>query len=243
MTLTAIDGETVPAAWAKALEPVLASPPLRALDAFLQAEAAAGRVIHPPRGQRFAALALTPPEQVRVVILGQDPYHGAGQAHGLAFSVPDGVKPPPSLANIGKELASDLGLPRPDTGNLSGWARQGVLLLNTVLTVEAARAGSHQRRGWEALTDAIIAAVAQRPGPCAFVLWGAHAQKKAALIGEAVDGTGKAPRHLVLRAPHPSPLSAHAGFFGSRPFSRIDAFLQAHGQPPIDWRIGQPLLL
>jgi uracil-DNA glycosylase len=222
----------VPESWRPALEPVLASPPLRALGAWLRNAEAAGKVIYPPRGTRLAALELTPLDAVRVVILGQDPYHGAGQAHGLAFSVLPGVKVPPSLANIYKELQADLGITPARHGHLERWARQGVLLLNNALTVEAGAPGSHQKRGWEALTDAAIAAVAAQSEPCVFLLWGSHAQKKAA----RVPGLSQGP-HCVLKAPHPSPLSAYAGFFGSRPFSQTNAFLQSHGRGMIDWRL------
>jgi uracil-DNA glycosylase len=239
--------DSLPPSWADVLAPVISGPSGQSLDAFLMAQKAAGKTIYPPPGQRFAALALTPPDAVRVVILGQDPYHGPGQAHGLAFSVPDGIKPPPSLANIGKELASDMGISRPTNGNLTGWARQGVLLLNSALTVEAGRAGSHQGRGWEDVTDAIVAAVVQQAQPCVFMLWGAHAQKKAARIAGLADDAAGDPTtarcHLVLRAPHPSPLSAYSGFFGSRPFSQANAFLQARGQAPIDWRLDQTPML
>ncbi|WP_353230743.1 uracil-DNA glycosylase [Novosphingobium sp.] len=223
---------TIPDSWRPALEPVLASPPLRALGAWLRAEEAAGKVIYPPRGTRLAALELTPLDQVRVVILGQDPYHGAGQAHGLAFSVQPGVRVPPSLVNITKELHTDLDLPIPRHGHLAAWARQGVLLLNNALTVEAGQPGSHQNRGWEALTDAAVAAVAAREVPTVFMLWGSHAQKKAARIPGLNDGP-----HLVLRAPHPSPLSAYTGFFGCRHFSQANDFLTAHGRGAIDWRL------
>ncbi|QCI93602.1 uracil-DNA glycosylase [Novosphingobium sp. EMRT-2] len=221
----------LPDSWQPALAPVLATRPLRALGGFLSAEEAAGKVIFPPRGSRLRALELTPLEDVKVVILGQDPYHGPGQAHGLSFSVPQGVKPPPSLVNIYKELESDLGLPRPSHGNLENWARQGVLLLNNALTVEAGQAGSHAGKGWEDFTDAAVAAVAQRDVPTVFLLWGSHAQKKAA----RVQGLASGP-HLVLKAPHPSPLSAHAGFFGCRHFSQANGFLEQHGRGAIDWR-------
>jgi len=224
--------QVLPESWRPALEPVLQTPPLRALGGFLKAEEAAGKTIYPPPGLRLAALELTPRDAVKVVILGQDPYHGPGQAHGLAFSVKPGVKVPPSLVNIYKELEADLGIPRATHGNLESWARQGVLLLNNALTVEAGLAGSHQNRGWEQLTDAIVAEVAQGVAPAVFVLWGGHAQKKAARIDGLSD-----PRHLVLRSPHPSPLSAHAGFFGSRPFSQANAFLEASGRGAIDWRV------
>ena len=224
----------LPQSWRPALLPVLDSAPLRKLGGWLKAEEAAGKTIYPPRGTRLAALDLTPLDAVKVVILGQDPYHGPGQAHGLAFSVQPGVKVPPSLVNIYKELESDLGLPRPSHGNLAHWARQGVLLLNNALTVEAGQAGSHQKRGWEEFTDAAVRAVAAQAEPVVFLLWGSHAQKKAARVPELSNG-----RHLVLQAPHPSPLSAHNGFFGCRHFSKANAFLEAHGRGPIDWRLPQ----
>ena len=225
--------DALPESWRPALAPVLATQAARRLGGFLRAEEAAGKRIHPPRGSRLAALALTPLDDVRVVILGQDPYHGPGQAHGLAFSVQDGVKVPPSLVNIYKELESDLGLPRAAHGNLTKWARQGVLLLNAALTVEEGRAGSHQNLGWEAITDAAVAAVAAREEPCVFLLWGNHARRKA----QNVPGLGPGGHHMVLTAPHPSPLSAHAGFFGCRHFSQANAFLRAHGRGEINWRL------
>ncbi|MCX9147579.1 uracil-DNA glycosylase [Erythrobacter sp. WG] len=229
--------ETIPESWRPVLEPVLASPAARKLGGWLKAEEAAGKRIYPPRGTRLAALALTPLEAVRCVILGQDPYHGEGQAHGLAFSVQGGVRPPPSLVNIFKELEADCGLPRPAHGDLTPWARQGVLLLNNTLTVEAGQAGSHAARGWDAITDACVAAVAARAEPTVFILWGSHARKKASRIpalGRALDGFG---HHLALTSAHPSPLSAHNGFFGSRPFSRANAFLDNAGRGTIDWRL------
>lgn len=225
--------ETIPPAWASVLEPALATREARALGGWLRAEEAAGKVVYPPRGTRLRALELTAPDAVKVVILGQDPYHGPGQAHGLSFSVPEGVPPPPSLANIFRELEDDLGLERPAHGNLAAWAREGVLLLNNTLTVEAARAGSHARRGWEAITDAVVAAVAERDEPTVFILWGSHAQGKAARIG-ALAGGG---RHLILKSVHPSPLSAYRGFFGSKPFSRANAFLENAGRGAVDWRL------
>ena len=223
--------DPIPESWRSALEPVLATPEARRLGGWLRSEEQRGKTIYPPRGQRLAALAATPLDAVKVVILGQDPYHGPGQAHGLSFSVPEGVKPPPSLVNIFKELESDLGVARPVHGNLSSWAHQGVLLLNNTLTVEAGRAGSHAGRGWDAITDAAVAAVAARDAPTVFVLWGSHARKKAG----RVTGLGEKPQHLVLSSVHPSPLSAHSGFFGSRPFSRANEFLEAQGCTPIDW--------
>ena len=223
----------LPASWRVALDPVLATPRMRALGGFLSGEEAAGKTIYPPRGSRLAALERTPLDAVKVLILGQDPYHGPGQAHGLAFSVPEGVAIPPCLRNIYKELASDLGIAPAAHGNLSRWAEQGVLLLNSALTVEAGQAGSHQQRGWEEFTDAAVAAVAARDVPSVFVLWGSHAQKKAARVA----GLGPESPHLVLRSVHPSPLSAYAGFFGSRPFSRVNEFLEAKGRGAIDWRL------
>ena len=224
--------DTLPESWRAALEPVLALPASRQLGGFLRAEEGAGKRIYPPRGARLRALELTPLDKVRLVILGQDPYHGPGQAHGLAFSVSEGVRTPPSLVNIYKELASDLGLDIPRHGNLENWAREGVLLLNNALTVEEGRAGSHQKLGWEAITDAAVAAVAARPEPTVFLLWGSHARNKAARVPGLTDGP-----HLVLTAPHPSPLSAHAGFLGCRHFSQANAFLEAHGRGAIDWRL------
>jgi len=225
--------EPIPESWRGVLEPVLARPEARRLGGWLRAEEAAGKVIYPPRGSRLTALALTPLDAVRVVILGQDPYHGPGQAHGLAFSVEGVTRPPPSLVNIFKELESDLGLPRPAHGNLTRWAREGVLLLNNTLTVEAGQAGSHAGRGWDAITDALVEAVAASGEPTVFILWGSHAKKKAG----RVKGLGAGEHHLVLSSPHPSPLSAHNGFFGSRPFSQANAFLEARGRGAIDWTL------
>lgn len=227
-----VDGDRVPESWRQVVQPVLASPKSQQLSRFLLAEEAAGKAIYPPRGARFTALELTPLEAVKVVILGQDPYHGPGQAHGLSFSVQDGVKVPPSLANIYKELASDLGLPIPRHGNLTSWAQQGVLLLNAALTVEDGQPAAHQGQGWEELTDAVIAAVAAKVEPCVFLLWGAHAQRKA----QSVPGLNNGP-HLVLTAPHPSPLSAHRGFLGCRHFSQANAFLTAKGRGAVDWAL------
>lgn len=209
------------------------APYMAALKQFLAAERAAGKTIYPRPRDWFAALDATPPDAVRVVILGQDPYHGPGQAHGLCFSVQPGVRVPPSLVNIYKELKSDLGIVPAQHGHLSHWAAQGVLLLNSVLTVEAGQAASHQGRGWERFTDAIVSTVAASANPTVFILWGSHAQRKAA----AVPGLGARSPHLVLRAPHPSPLSAHNGFFGSRPFSQTNDFLTAHGRGVIDWHL------
>jgi uracil-DNA glycosylase len=218
--------------WQRPLLTELRSDYMAALFAFLATEKTAGKEIYPKESEWFRALELTPLDQVRVVILGQDPYHGAGQAHGLCFSVPQDVKPPPSLINIYKELEADLGIPRASHGFLEHWARQGVLLLNSVLTVEAHKAASHQKRGWEQFTDAIITIINARETPTVFLLWGAYAQKKAAFVDTA--------RHLVLKAAHPSPLSAHNGFIGSKPFSKTNLFLEEHGQPPIDWALPEP---
>ena len=224
--------EPIPESWQLVLEPVLATAEARQLGGFLVAEEQAGKQIYPPRGCRLKALELTPLDEVKVVILGQDPYHGPGQAMGLCFSVPEGVKIPPSLVNIYKELEADLGVARADHGDLSKWARQGVLLLNDTLTVEAAKAGSHAKRGWDAITDACVAAVAARDEPSVFILWGSHAQAKAKRIAGLREGP-----HCVIESPHPSPLSAHRGFFGSKPFSRTNAFLSDHGREAIDWAL------
>jgi uracil-DNA glycosylase len=194
----------------------------------VEAERAASTVL-PAHEHVFAALAATPLDAVRVVLVGQDPYPTPGHAHGLALSVLPGVAPPPSLANMFKELHADVGFRVPDNGYLMPWAEQGMLLLNTVLTVRAGAAGSHARRGWEAVTDAVIGAVSARARPAVFALWGTHARKKARLV-DAV-------RHRVLEGVHPSPLSAHQGFFGSKPFSRIDAALRDLGERPMDWQL------
>jgi uracil-DNA glycosylase len=215
--------------WKTPLLPEFASPSMQALRAFLVAEKAAGKRIFPPAKSWFRALDLTPLDQVRVVILGQDPYHGEGQAHGLCFSVMPGVRVPPSLVNIYKELEADLAIPRPRTGFLESWATQGVLLLNSVLTVEMGQAASHQRKGWEGFTDAVIRLVAARDEPVVFLLWGAYAQRKADFVDTS--------RHLVLKAAHPSPLSAHNGFLGCKHFSQTNAFLEGRGLKPIDWRV------
>jgi uracil-DNA glycosylase len=218
----------IPPSWQPHLAKELTQPYVAKLEAFVATERTA-HTIFPPEPQVFRALELTPFEQASVVILGQDPYHGAGQAHGLAFSVQPGVKPPPSLVNMYKELEADIGLPRPTTGFLEPWAKQGVLLLNTALTVRANEANSHAKQGWEPLTDAIIGAVAERADPAVFVLWGANAQKKIKLID--------ASRHAIIQSAHPSPLSAYNGFFGSKPFSRINAALAQQGKPPINWAL------
>ena len=202
---------------------------MRDLKAFLLARKQAGAVVYPPGPEIFNALDSTPLSRVKVVILGQDPYHGPGQAHGLCFSVREGVPPPPSLVNIFRELEADLGLPVPRHGHLQRWAEQGVLLLNAVLTVERGQAGAHQGKGWERFTDAVVAAVNQRSERVVFLLWGSHAQRK----GAAIDTT----RHRVLKAPHPSPLSAHRGFLGCRHFSQANQWLTQNGIEPVDWAL------
>lgn len=223
--------------WKAALTDTFEQPFMGELRAFLAAEKQQGKVIYPPGPEIFAALDATPLPAVRVVIIGQDPYHGPDQAHGLCFSVRPGVRPPPSLANIFAEVVSDMSDPevsggrpdaaRPANGSLLGWARQGVLLLNAVLTVEGGRAGAHQGRGWELFTDRVVEAINAEREHVVFMLWGSYAQKK----GQRVDRR----RHEVLTAPHPSPLSAHRGFFGCRHFSQANRYLVAHGQAPIDW--------
>jgi uracil-DNA glycosylase len=215
--------------WLQKLQPEFDAPYMAKLKLFLAAEREAGKTIYPKPSEWFTALNTTPREQVRVVILGQDPYHGEGQAHGLCFSVREGVRPPPSLLNIFKERHTDLGLTQPAHGNLLQWAQQGVLLLNSVLTVEANKAASHAGKGWETFTDAVVREVNALPHPVVFILWGNYAQKKAAFVD--------ASKHHIIKSAHPSPLSAHNGFFGSKPFSCTNAFLQSQDQLPIDWRI------
>ncbi|MCH6158983.1 uracil-DNA glycosylase [Streptomyces marispadix] len=218
---------TLPDSWQQALGDETGKPYFKELAEFVEQERERGPV-YPPREEVFAALHATPYERVKVLILGQDPYHGEGQGHGLCFSVRPGVRTPPSLRNIYKEMRDDLGHPVPATGYLMPWAEQGVLLLNTVLTVRAGEANSHKGKGWETFTDAVIRAVAAREKPAVFVLWGNHAKKKLPLIDTA--------RHTVVQGAHPSPLSAKK-FFGSRPFSRIDEAVAAAGHSPVDWRI------
>lgn len=221
--------DAVPESWRPAIEPILTTREARKLGGFLRAEEAAGKRIYPPRGSRLRALELTPLDRVKAVILGQDPYHGPGQAHGLCFSVHDGVKPPPSLVNIFKELHDDVGFQVPRGGNLQPWTAQGVFLLNAILTVEKGKPASHQNKGWETFTDAVIRALSDRREGLVFMLWGRFAQGKAALI----DGS----RHHILTAPHPSPFSAHSGFFGCRHFSRANALLESGGQGRVDWSL------
>jgi uracil-DNA glycosylase len=217
----------LPPAWRTVLAEHLDPAATAALGAFVAAEYAA-QTIYPPLPELFAAYRLCPPDACRVLILGQDPYHRAGQAHGLSFSVPAGVPVPPSLRNVFRELADDLGAPVPVAGDLTGWARQGVLLLNAVLTVRAGQVNSHAGKGWEAFTDATIRALNDRPARVVFLLWGAHARRKRDLVTN--------PAHLVLEAAHPSPLSRR-GFRGSRPFSAANTALAQAGLPPIDWNL------
>ncbi|TVP91627.1 MAG: uracil-DNA glycosylase [Pseudomonadaceae bacterium] len=222
------DGALHPA-WLELVGDQFELPYMQSLKGFLQAEKGAGKVIYPPGAQIFNALNSTRPDQVRVVILGQDPYHGPGQAHGLSFSVPPGVRPPPSLQNIFKELQRDLGLPVPAHGCLQAWAEQGVLLLNAVLTVEQGQAGSHAKRGWEDFTSCAVERLAAEQAGLVFMLWGSYAQKKAAHIDPA--------RHCLLKSVHPSPLSAHRGFIGCGHFSAANNYLLQQGKAPIDWSL------
>ena len=215
--------------WSASLSDEFEQPYMRELFAFITSEVAEGKVIYPQSEKVFAALNETSLNDVRVVILGQDPYHGPQQAHGLSFSVEPGVKVPPSLLNIYKEQISDLNCSMPEHGSLISWAKQGVLLLNSVLTVEQANAGSHQGRGWERFTDRVIEVINAERKNVVFMLWGSYAQKK----GQVIDAT----KHHVLSAPHPSPLSAYRGFFGCRHFSKANEYLVAAGYKPIDWQI------
>ena len=215
--------------WLAELGPQFDQPYMAELKTFLQAEKAAGKVIYPPGSLWFNAFNSTPFDKVKVVILGQDPYHGPNQAHGLCFSVLPGVRIPPSLVNIYKEIQADLGITPPSHGCLTSWAEQGVLLLNATLTVEQGLAGAHQGKGWEAFTDAAIQALNRDRRNLVFMLWGSYAQKKGAVIDSD--------RHLVLRAPHPSPLSAHRGFLGCKHFSRANQYLRETGQTPVDWAL------
>lgn len=215
--------------WKARIGAYLERPEMRALADFLRAEKRAGKVIYPPGPEIFAAFAHTPFDAVRVVILGQDPYHGPGQAHGLCFSVRPGVRQPPSLQNIFKEIARDPGLPPPDHGCLTPWAERGVLLLNSVLTVEQGRAAAHQGKGWEGFTDAAIDALNREREGIVFLLWGSYAQRKGQLIDRQ--------RHCVLTSVHPSPLSAHRGFIGCGHFSAANQYLESRGLAPIDWSL------
>ena len=217
------------ASWQAVIGEELQKPYMQSLREFLKHEKASGKTIFPPSQLIFNAFNHTPFDKVRVVIIGQDPYHGIGQAHGLSFSVPIGMALPPSLLNIFKEIESDLGIKMSKNGDLTAWADQGVLLLNATLTVEMANAGSHQNRGWEEFTDAAIAALNKHRERLVFVLWGSYAQKKGTMIDPK--------KHLILQSPHPSPLSAHRGFFGNHQFSTINGYLQSHCQTPINWQI------
>lgn len=218
---------TIPSSWQPAVGDQADALYFAALDTFVTAERAA-HTVYPPEDQVFAALESTPFQDVRTVLIGQDPYHGPGQAHGLCFSVRPGVKAPPSLRNIYKELQADLGIPPAAHGCLTAWAQRGMLMLNTVLTVRESEPGSHQGHGWEDFTDAVISAVSERERPAVFILWGAHAKKKAKLIDTA--------RHRIVQGAHPSPLSARM-FLGSRPFSAVDAALKDLGDEPMDWTL------
>ncbi|MFT3808130.1 uracil-DNA glycosylase [Arenimonas sp.] len=227
--MSATDGIKLEPSWKDRVGDYLLRPEMRALSEFLRDEKAKGKRIFPPGPQIFAALDATPFDQVKVVVLGQDPYHGPGQAHGLCFSVAPGVDAPPSLVNIFKEIERDLGVARPHHGYLMPWAKQGVLLLNAVLTVESGRAGSHQGKGWEGFTDHIVERLDREREGLVFLLWGSYAQAK----GRIID----ARRHRVLRAPHPSPLSAHRGFLGCGHFSAANQYLAQRGATPIDWAL------
>lgn len=222
----------LPQSWKKPLEDICNRPEIDALVDFLQKREAAGAVIYPQKQNIFAALRATPFDQVSVVIVGQDPYHGAGQAHGLSFSVLPGVAQPPSLHNIFKELHRDIGMPMPQTGTLTNWAHQGVLLLNAILSVEQSNPASHAGKGWEFFTDALIEALMKRKHPIVFMLWGAYAQKKVAHLQIHIDPSC----HLILNAAHPSPFSVK-GFLGCRHFSQANRFLKQHNLPEIDWTI------
>jgi uracil-DNA glycosylase len=220
--------DRLPAEWKKVLKDVLASPEFAELEAFVEEERRE-HTVFPSEEDLFSAFRLTPYEQVKVLLLGQDPYHGPGQAHGLAFSVKPGVKPPPSLVNIFKELQSDVGVPKPKDGSLVPWAERGVLLLNAVLTVRQGEANAHAGHGWERFTDAVIQKVNEKPERVVFILWGSYAQKKKALIDTS--------KHVILESQHPSPLSAKKGFIGSKPFTRTNQALAERGREPIDWTL------
>lgn len=223
-----MDRESLSESWQAQVGDQFDQPYMRALQDFLSEEKTAEKVIYPPSEQVFAAFNQTPFNKVKVVILGQDPYHGPSQAHGLCFSVAQGVKAPPSLVNIYKELVSDVSIEMPDHGQLSRWAEQGVLLLNSVLTVEQAQANAHQGKGWEAFTDRVISVINAQREHIVFMLWGSYAQKKGAMIDRS--------RHCVLSAPHPSPLSAYRGFFGCKHFSQANDYLELKGLKPINWQ-------
>jgi uracil-DNA glycosylase len=223
------DNVNIDPSWKAILSNEFSQPYFAGIKQFILNEKQKGKRVYPPGSQIFNAFNLTPFEKVKVVILGQDPYHGAGQAHGLSFSVPQGIAQPPSLVNIFKELKSDLGIDPPHHGNLEAWAKQGVLLLNAVLTVNDAEAASHKNAGWEKYTDAVIRTISERKEHVVFILWGRFAQNKESLIDKT--------KHLIIKSAHPSPLSAHAGFFGSGPFSKTNAYLKENGIQEIDWRL------
>jgi uracil-DNA glycosylase len=215
--------------WKEALQEEFGKEYFNKLISFLKEEKAAGHIIYPPGAKIFEAFSLTPIEQVKVVILGQDPYHGPGQAMGLCFSVPDGIQLPPSLQNIFKELATDLGIQAGRCGDLTKWAKQGVFLLNAILTVRKASAASHQNHGWEQFTDAVIKTISDVKENVVFILWGNYAGSKQKLIDTS--------KHHIIKSPHPSPLSAYGGFFGSKPFSKTNDFLESKGLKPVDWSL------
>lgn len=215
--------------WKNELQSEFDTDRMRQLETFLQTEKQSGKIIYPEKNEYFSALNLTPFDKVKVVIVGQDPYHGPGQAHGLCFSVREGVRFPPSLLNIFKELRDDVGVQVPESGSLKPWAERGVLLLNAVLTVEEGKAAAHQGKGWEQFTDRIIHLLNEKKENLVFILWGAYAQKKAAFVDRQ--------KHLVLESVHPSPLSAHRGFFGTKPFSKTNEYLRAKGLGEIDWSL------
>jgi len=223
------DNVNIDPSWKKELAHEFAQPYFADIKQFILSERAKGKRVYPPGPQIFNAFNLTPFEQVKVVILGQDPYHGPGQAHGLSFSVPAGIPAPPSLVNIFKEIKGDLGIDRPTHGNLESWAKQGVLLLNAVLTVNEAEAASHKSAGWERFTDAVIKAVSDHREHVVFILWGRFAQNKEVLIDRS--------KHFIIKSAHPSPLSAHAGFLGSKPFSKTNEYLRSQGIREIDWAL------
>ena len=215
--------------WLEVLAPEFSQPYMQELKKFLQQEKQSKEVIYPESDKIFNAFNLTPFDEVKVVILGQDPYHGAGQAHGLSFSVPDGITPPPSLKNIFKELHADIGVKINNNGNLTAWATQGVLLLNSVLSVRHKQPASHKERGWEQFTDAVIDKLNIYHAQLVFMLWGSYAQNK----GKLIDRN----KHLVIESPHPSPFAAHRGFFGSKPFSKTNAYLSEHDKQTINWQV------
>lgn len=224
---------TIEPSWGNVLKNEYAKPYFIQLGQFVKEERNAGKAIFPPKNLVFNAFQKTPYDKVNVVILGQDPYHGAGQAHGLSFSVQKGVRPPPSLQNIFKELATDVGVPTPPHGSLEAWAEQGVLLLNTLLTVQEGKPLSHQKRGWEQFTDAVIRALAMREDPLVFLLWGRNAIQKCNDVPELKAAS----HHSILTAPHPSPFSAHSGFFGCKHFSQANTILESLGKAPIRWEL------